>query len=71
MQLSETQSQPPWHIPGPECAEEVDSSVQKAALGTREASRTIGLAPRGIQKKAVAENCLVKAKACQALYSCI
>ena len=57
-------------IPGPECAEEVDSSVQKAALGTREASRTIGLAPRGIQKKAVAENRLVKAKACPALYSC-
>ena len=49
-------------IPGPECVEEVDSSVQKVAIGTWEASRTIGLAPRGIQKKAVAENRLVKAK---------
>ena len=58
-------------IPGPECAEEVDSSVQKVALVTREASRTIGLAPRGIHIKHVAENRLVKAKARQELYSCI
>ena len=37
-------------IPGPECAEEVDSRFQKVALGTREACRTIGLAPRGMHK---------------------
>ena len=56
--------------PGPECAEEVDSRFQKVALGTLEASRTIGLVTRGIHIKSDAKNDLVKAKACPALYSC-